>query len=153
MSDFSSSRNRPDQKELYSLPHGPEFRFIQEITALDPGISAQGVYHISGDETFLRGHFPENPMWPGVMMVEAIAQLGGVAAQSDPHQTRLKDMKLTAVKNAKILGTVGPGTTLIIEVKVEGRMGKLIQISGSVFEKSGDGNRRLLQGVVMLSGV
>ena len=141
-----------DQQELLSLPHGPEFRFIHEITALDPGKSAQGTYHISGDEGFLRGHFPENPIWPGIIMVEAIAQLGGVAAQSDADQPKLKDIKLTAIKNVKILGTAKPGSTLIVEAKVEGRMGNLIQISGYVFEAADGGHITLAKGVVMLSG-
>lgn len=146
------SRRPIDQKELESLPHGVEFRFVHELTALDPGVSAQGIYRISGDEGFLRGHFPDRPMWPGVMMVEAIAQLGGVAAQSDPDQPRLKDMRLTAIKNVKILSTAEPGAVLIIEVKVEGRMGSLIQISGCVLEDDGDDGRLLAKGVVMLSG-
>ena len=141
-----------DQQELLSLPHGPEFRFIHEITALEPGKSAQGTYHISGDETFLPGHFPENPMWPGVIMVEAMAQLGGIAAQSDPDQPKLEDMRLTAIKNVKILDSAKPGATLIVEAAVEGRMGNLIQISGCVFEDADGGRIRLAKGVVMLSG-
>jgi len=81
-------------------------------------------------------------------MIEAIAQLGGVAAQSDPNEAKLEDMRLTAVKNAKILGTAEPGATLTIEVKVEGRMGPLIQVSGSVSESE----TRLASAIVMLSG-
>ena len=136
------------QSELQLLPHGPEFRFIHELTTLEPGVSAVGTYSISGDEAFLAGHFPGQPIWPGVVMIEAIAQLGGVAAQSDPNQPKLADMRLTAIKNAKILGTAEPGATLTIEVKIEGRMGPLIQVSGSVSE----GEIRLAKAIVMLSG-
>jgi len=154
---MSDSLQPVDQQELQSLPHGPEFCFVQEIVALVPGASAKGIYRIQGNEAFLRGHFPDRPMWPGVMMVEAIAQLGGVAAQSDPAHTRLADMRLTAIKNVKILDTAEPGAVLIIEVNVEGRMGSLIQISGRVLERNGEehgeGGRLLAKGVVMLSGV
>lgn len=136
-------------QELNLLPHGPSFRFIQEISNLDPGVSAVGTYQISGDEAFLEGHFPNNPMWPGVIMIEAIAQLGGIAAQSDPDQTRLNDMRLTSVKNTKILGFATAGETLVIEVKVEGRLGTLIQISGNV---SVQGGEKIASGIVMLSG-
>lgn len=139
----------PSQSELQSLPHGPEFRFIQELTSLEPGVSGVGMYQISGDEPFLKGHFPEHPIWPGVVMVEAIAQLGGVVAQSDPDQQKLDDMRLTAIKNAKILGTAVPGEALTIEAKVEGRMGTLIQVSGSVSV----GDNCIAKAIVMLSGV
>ncbi|MCP5537915.1 MAG: beta-hydroxyacyl-ACP dehydratase [Akkermansiaceae bacterium] len=134
--------------ELELLPHGPEFRFVQQLSSLEPGVSASGTYEISGDEAFLKGHFPGHPIWPGVVMVEAIAQLGGVVAQSDPAQEKLDDMRLTAIKNAKILGTAEPGATLTISARVEGRMGPLIQVSGSV----SDGDNCLAKAVVMLSG-
>lgn len=137
-----------NQSELELLPHGPEFRFVHELELLDPGKSAVGRYTISGEEEFLKGHFPGQPIWPGVVMIEAIAQLGGVVAQSDPGHAKLDDMRLTAVKNAKILGTAEPGVVLTVEAKVEGRMGPLIQVSGSVSA----GERCLARGVVMLSG-
>ncbi len=137
-----------NQTELQSLPHGPEFRFIDALKSLDPGVSAVGVYTITGEEAFLKGHFPGHPIWPGVVMIEAIAQLGGVVAQSDPNQDKLEQIRLTAIKNARILGTTGPGAVLTIEARVEGRMGSLIQVSGSVFDREAC----LAKGVVMLSG-
>ena len=136
------------EQELLSLPHGPEFRFLDEMHALDHGVSGRAIYRITGDEPFLKGHFPGNAMWPGVIMIEAIAQLGGVIAQSDPAHPALGDMRLTSVRNAKILGTALPGATLTIEASLEGRMGNLIQIKGSV----SDGDRKIAEAVVMLSG-
>jgi 3-hydroxyacyl-[acyl-carrier-protein] dehydratase len=138
----------PFEQELLSLPHGPEFRFIDQVTALEHGISGTATYTITGEEPFLKGHFPTQPMWPGVIMLESIAQLGGVIAQSDPAQPTLEDMRLTSVRNAKILGTAHPGALLIIEATVEGRMGNLIQIKGSVSE----GNKKIAEATVMLSG-
>lgn len=139
----------PHDQELRSLPHGPEFRFVEKLTTLVPGISGSATYSITGNEPFLKGHFPDNPLWPGVLMIEAIAQLGGVIAQSDPAEPTLDDMRLTSVKNAKILGTAPPRTTLTIEAKVEGRLGNLIQVSGSVSE----GENQLATAMIMLSGV
>lgn len=81
-------------------------------------------------------------------MIEAIAQLGGVIAQSDPAQAPLADMRLTSVKNAKILGSCSPGTLLTIRASVEGRLGPLVQIKGSVH----DGETLLTQAIVMLGG-
>lgn len=137
----------PDQ-ELELLPHGPAFRFISEIIDLEPGVSGKAAYTITGAEAFLEGHFPGNPIWPGVIMIEAIAQLAGVVAQSDPAHPKLPDLRLTSVKNAKILGTAVPGATLTITASVEGRMGNLIQAKGTV----ADGATILAQAVVTLSG-
>lgn len=138
----------PFDHELRSLPHGPEFRFIGEVVDLRHGVAGSARYTISGDEPFLKGHFPGRPLWPGVIMIEAIAQLGGVVAQSDPDQVLLDDLRLTSVKNAKILGSATPGAVLSIEATVEGRLGPLIQIKGTVSE----GDRLLAQAIVMLGG-
>ncbi len=138
----------PHDQELRSLPHGPEFRFVEKLTSLEPGVSGSATYLITGEEPFLKGHFPENPLWPGVLMIEAIAQLGGVVAQSDPAHEKLADLRLTSVKNAKILGTSPPGTLLTIKATIEGRMGNLVQAKGTV---SANGTT-IAQAVIMLSG-
>ena len=138
----------PFDQELLALPHGPEFRFVDEITALEPGVSGRGIYTITGNEPFLIGHFPGQPMWPGVIMIEAIAQLGGVIAQSDPAHSTLRDMRLTSVRVAKILGTAYPGDVLIVQATVEGRMGNLIQIAGTV----SNGESKIAAATVMLGG-
>jgi 3-hydroxyacyl-[acyl-carrier-protein] dehydratase len=117
---------------LENLPHGPSFRFVDELTTLDPGREGSGIYRIRGSEDFLTGHFPGQPMMPGVLLIEAIAQLGGVVAQTDPAIPRLRDLRLTAVRAAKILGAAVPGETLEIHARVEGRMDGLVQIDGSV---------------------
>ena len=72
------------QRALNLLPHGADFRFLDRLTKLDPGQSGAGEYRVRGDEPFLRGHFPGEPMFPGVLLAEAAAQLAGVVAQSDP---------------------------------------------------------------------
>jgi 3-hydroxyacyl-[acyl-carrier-protein] dehydratase len=72
------------------IPHRPPFLFISEITELSPGVSASGVWNLSGDESFFAGHFPGRPTLPGVLMVEALAQLGAVAVLADERfATRL----------------------------------------------------------------
>jgi 3-hydroxyacyl-[acyl-carrier-protein] dehydratase len=117
---------------LAGLPHGPSFRFVDELVSLEPGIEGIGIYRVRGDEAFLEGHFPGNPMMPGVILIEAIAQLGGVVVQSDPEAGVLADLRLTAVRAAKILGAAVPGDLLEIRAKVEGRMAGLVQIEGGV---------------------
>jgi len=125
-------------KALRSLPHGPEFRFLDRLLHLEPGKNGVGEYTVRGDEPFLRGHFPGQPMMPGVLLVEAVAQLAGTVAQSDPEVPPMTDLKLTAIRAAKIVGTARPGEVVRLEARVLGRMGNLIQaqatasVNGSV---------------------
>ena len=134
---------------LSSLPHGPEFRFIDELIALVPGESASAVWTLKGDEEFLRGHFPGRPLLPGVIMIEALAQLGGILVQTRPGIQLLKDLRLTAVRQFKILGSIEPGQILHVEAKLEGALAGVIQVSGTIADASG---QRLAAGVVVLAG-
>ena len=118
--------------QLAGLPHGESFRFVDEVVALEPGKTGKGIYRIRGSEAFLEGHFPGNPIMPGVILIESIAQLGGVVAQSDPVTGKLGELRLTAVRAAKILGEARPGEILEIAASVEGRMGGLVQLDGQV---------------------
>lgn len=122
---------------LSSLPHGPEFRFVDALTSLDPGKEGTGVYRVRGDEAFLAGHFPGQPLMPGVILLEAIAQLGGVVVQTDPDHAPLENLRLTAIRGAKILGAALPGETLSLRAKVEGRLGNLVQVEGEVTGTNG----------------
>lgn len=120
------------QAALQALPHGPSFRFLDELKSLVPGREATAIYRVRGDEAFLEGHFPGNPMMPGVILIEAVAQLGGVVIQTDPEHPAMSDLRLTGVRAAKILGAAVPGNVLEIRAKVEGRLGGLVQIEGDV---------------------
>lgn len=141
----------PLDRALISLPHGPEFRFIDRLTALDGGKSGAATYYIRGDESFLAGHFPEQPMLPGVILIEAVAQLAGIVAQCGPDRAPLRDLRLTAVRQAKILGAAIPGQTLAIEATVTGRLGPLIQAEGRIVLADGPGSV-LLTAAIVLSG-
>ena len=115
---------------LLTLPHGPAFRFLDALDELVPGHSGSGRYLLRGDEAFLAGHFPGAPLMPGVLLIEAIAQLGGVVAQSDPAIAPLRELRLAAVHHAKITGSAVPGETLLLAATVTGRLGTLVQIEG-----------------------
>jgi 3-hydroxymyristoyl/3-hydroxydecanoyl-(acyl carrier protein) dehydratase len=116
---------------LSHLPHGPEFRFLDKVSIIEPGKNGTGVYKVRGDEPFLRGHFPGSPIFPGVLLIEAGAQLAGCVAQSNLSIFPLKDLKLTAIRNAKITGTARPGQTIQMTASVVARMGNLVQASVS----------------------
>lgn len=69
---------------------------------------------------------------PGVILIEAIAQLGGIVVQTDPEHPAMSDLRLTGIRAAKILGAAVPGDLLRISAKLEGRLAGLVQIVGEV---------------------
>lgn len=125
----------PDILELAmkSLPHGPEFRFVDRMVSLTPGKEGVGEYRVRGDEFYLRGHLPGEPILPGVLLVEAGAQVAGMVAQEDPANPTWPQMKLTALRAVKILGSAKPGDVLRIEASITGRLDTLIQAAVSAF--------------------
>jgi 3-hydroxyacyl-[acyl-carrier-protein] dehydratase len=129
------------------LPHGREFRFVDCVDEMQPGKSATAVYKVRGDEVFLRGHFPGNPIMPGVILIEAVAQLAGCVGQAG-RDMPLKNLKLAGVRNAKISGTAAPGQTIKLEVTMVGVMGNVMQASGTA---AVDG-KVILQAEVILAG-
>ena len=133
---------------LQSLPHGPQFRFVDRLVALDPGQSAAGTYLLRGDEAFLAGHFPGRPLMPAVLMVEALAQVAGIAAQTDPVIPAMADLRLTAIRAVKVFGAAFPGDVLQIDAQIQGRMDRLVQAAGRVRV----GEKVLVEGQVTLSG-
>jgi 3-hydroxyacyl-[acyl-carrier-protein] dehydratase len=140
--------SNPPQNALDALPHGPEFRFVDRLLTLDPGRSGAGEYRVRGDEPFLRGHFPGDPLVPGVLLAEAVAQLAGVVAQSDPARAPLPGLKLAALRGVKILGSARPGDVLRIEAAVTARLDPLVQARGTVHV----GERLLVQAELTLAG-
>src|SRR5579871_4102643 len=136
------------EKALASLPHGPEFRFLDRLLSLEPGKMGLGEYQVRGDETFLRGHFPGQPLFPGVLLVEAAAQLAGTVAQSDPQIPPLPGLKLTAMRGIKILGTARPGEIIQLEARILNRLGNLIQAQVSAKVNG----QTVMQGELTLAG-
>ena len=102
------------------LPHRPPFLFIDEVTALAPGESAEGVWHLTGDEWFFPGHFPGRPTLPGVLMCESIAQLGAVAVLTDERFAGRLPL-FGGLDGARFRRQVVPGETLELAVTL-GRM-------------------------------
>jgi 3-hydroxyacyl-[acyl-carrier-protein] dehydratase len=135
-------------KALSLLPHGPEFRFVDRLLTLVPGRAGTGEHMVRGENPFLRGHFPRQPIFPGVLLVEAGAQLAGTVAQCDPAIPPMPGLKLTAIRNVKILGTAVPGEVIALSAKITGRFGNLVQAEISAVANG----QRLMQGEVTLSG-
>jgi len=102
------------------LPHRPPFLFVDEVTALEPGVSGRGLWHLTGDEWFFAGHFPGRPTLPGVLMCEAIAQMGAIAVLTDARFAGKLPL-FGGLDSARFRRQVGPGDTLELHVEL-GRM-------------------------------
>jgi 3-hydroxyacyl-[acyl-carrier-protein] dehydratase len=102
------------------IPHRPPFLLVDELTALEPGVRASGIWRLTGEEAFFAGHFPGRPTLPGVLMVESLAQLGAVAALQDPRLAGKLPL-FGGIDKARFRRQVGPGDTLELTVEL-GRM-------------------------------
>ena len=108
--------NLPSPIDL--LPHRPPFLFVDELTALDAGEHVAGSWTLTGDEWFFSGHFPGRPTLPGVLMVEALAQLGACAVLADDaHQGKLP--LFGGADKVKFRRQVVPGDRLDLEVTLD----------------------------------
>ena len=101
-----------DIKEIMEiLPHRPPFLLVDRIVECEPGKSAKGIKCVSMNEPFFPGHFPGQPIMPGVLILEALAQTGAVAALSLP-ENRGKLAVFGGVKNCRFKKPVTPGDVL-----------------------------------------
>jgi 3-hydroxyacyl-[acyl-carrier-protein] dehydratase len=100
------------------LPHRPPFLFVSEVTAVEPGVSARGQWALTGEEPFFSGHFPGRPTLPGVLMVESLAQLGGIAVLLDPRYAGKLPL-FGGIEKARFRRQVLPGDTLELEVSMD----------------------------------
>lgn len=99
------------------LPHRQPFLLIDTVEELEPGVRASARKCVSYNEPYFSGHFPNEPVMPGVLIVEAMAQAGAVILLS-LEQFKGKIAYFGAINNAKFRGMVTPGDTLKIEVEI-----------------------------------
>lgn len=113
------------QEIMNIIPHRYPFLLIDTIEELEPGMRALGKKCVSVNEPFFQGHFPDNPVMPGVLIIEALAQVGAVAMLSQP-QFQGRTAYFAGIEKARFRQKVVPGDVLLLEteiIKVKGPIG------------------------------
>jgi 3-hydroxyacyl-[acyl-carrier-protein] dehydratase len=121
------------------LPHRPPFLFVDAVTRLDAGTRAAGTWTLTGDEWFFAGHFPGRPTLPGVLMCEAIAQVGAIAVLSDARLAGKLPL-FGGLDAARFRRQVGPGDSLWLEVELKRMSARAGKGSGRALLGGPDGD-------------
>ena len=100
------------------LPHRPPFLFVDEVDDCEPAVAIRARYRVTGDEAFLAGHFPGNPIFPGVLQLEALAQAGAIAVLADSRYSDKLPL-FGGVEDVRFRRLVKPGDVLELAVEIE----------------------------------
>jgi 3-hydroxyacyl-[acyl-carrier-protein] dehydratase len=120
-----------DIKEIQKfLPHRYPFLLVDRILEIDPGKKATGIKNLTCNEEFFQGHFPGNPIMPGVLMIEAMAQVAGLLAFRS-GATVGKSVYFMSIERAKFRKPVVPGDQLKLEVTILQQRGNVWKFSGN----------------------
>ncbi len=118
------------EKILKLLPHRFPFLLVDRVTALEPGKRVEAIKNVTCNEQFFQGHFPEWKIMPGVLIVEAIAQAGGILLFNSIPDPERKFVVLSKVDKVKFKKMVTPGDQLRLEVE-------LVRIKGRIWHMRG----------------
>ena len=112
-------------KEIQEIiPHRYPFLLIDKIEELEPGVRAVGYKNVTMNEYFFQGHFPSEPVMPGVLIIEALAQVGAVSVLSLP-ENKGKIAYFAGINNAKFRKKVVPGDILRLEIEIIKKKGPI----------------------------
>ena len=118
-------------KEIQELlPHRYPFLLVDRIVEIDPGTKAVGIKNVTINEEFFQGHFPGQPIMPGVLMIEALAQVAGILAFKSGAPLG-KTVFFMSIEKAKFRRPVVPGDQLRLEVSVLQHRGNVWKFAGS----------------------
>lgn len=101
------------------LPHRNPFLFLDEVKDLVPGVSGIGIHHVPSDAFWVPGHFPEEPIMPGVLISEAMAQVAGVVFMSANTEKSGQSLYLVGLEKFRFRRPVRPGDSLHMNVSVQ----------------------------------
>jgi beta-hydroxyacyl-ACP dehydratase FabZ len=123
-----------EQAEIQSLlPHRYPFLLVDRVHELEPDRRIVGVKNVTINEPFFQGHFPGRPVMPGVLILEAMAQVGGILAFKSMGNVARPVVYLTGVDNAKFRKPVVPGDQLRLEVEVVKKRAPFWKMQGKAF--------------------
>jgi len=120
------------------LPHRYPFLLLDRVTKLEKGVSIEGYKNVSISEPVFQGHFPDHPIYPGVMIIEGMAQAGGVLAfqsSSDEEQDAAADkvVYFMSIDKAKFRSPVTPGDQLVYKLTVLKQRGAIWQLDAKAY--------------------
>ncbi len=120
------------------LPHRYPFLLLDRVTKLEKGVSIEGYKNVSISEPVFQGHFPDHPIYPGVMIIEGMAQAGGVLAFKSSSQEDQEDMSnkvvyFMSIDKAKFRSPVTPGDQLIYRLTVMKQRGAIWQLDAKAY--------------------
>jgi 3-hydroxyacyl-[acyl-carrier-protein] dehydratase len=118
---------------LERLPHRPPMRLLEEIQELEPGARCRARRVTKPDDFYFQGHFPHAPVVPACVLIEMIAQAGGLAAgTSESSDAARLQLRVAAFGPCKFPAAAGAGETLDVEARVLGGLGGMYKIAGEV---------------------
>ena len=113
--------------ENLGLPHRPPFVFVRRLITCEPGVSAECETRFAGDDPMFAGHFPGDPLVPGVILTEALAQTAGIAAASPHPGTSRPRFLLSAIRQMKFFRAVRPEEKIILRARKVATVDDLLQ--------------------------
>ncbi len=128
----SAARHIDIQQIMRLLPHRYPFLLIDRVIEVEPRQRIVAIKNVSMNEPHFQGHFPDYPLMPGVLIVEAIAQAGGVLLLDEIPDREGKLMVFTGIDGVKFRRPVTPGDQLRIEVKVLQWRSRAVKMQGTV---------------------
>lgn len=113
--------------QLSSLPHRPPFVFVRQLLRCEPGQLAECSALFARDDPMFAGHFPGNPLVPGVILTEALAQTAGIAAASGFSEIERPLFLLSAIRGMKFFAAVRPEEEILLVAEKLAQVGELWQ--------------------------